>query len=294
MLTLKELIELKENFVNGRISYDRAKEIYCDNYEEGKKSWHTEDWKERRKEAIKNECQICGSNEALTIQHLSHPKKYHVHEREVTTEYAQLYRDSNPSVEQDEFFDHVRNNYEYKPLPLCPKCYSRHPNSRSRKKTKYLCRECGFEFEDPIYRTLEETIGFFYSGKDFPEIRGKRFISKDKYKNEMTLYKVMYWLQREKAKVKFADDIVKEAFLRYLNDNIKYLSFENTITACKKCAFSYDINNMELCPKCKKYYKGISYPSCINCLPEDRRKSALEKIEFGKSWYAMHKEMGID
>jgi anaerobic ribonucleoside-triphosphate reductase len=104
----------------------------------------------------------------------------------------------------------------------------------------------------------------------------------------------MYWLQREKANIKFSEDIAKEAFLRYLNDNIKYLSFEDTITACKKCAFNYDLNNMELCPKCKKYYKGVPYPTCINCLPENKRKAALEKIGFGKSWHTMHQELGID
>ena len=79
-----------------------------------------------------------------------------------------------------------------------------------------------------------------------------------------------------------------------LDENIKYLSFEDTMTTCKKCAFNYDLNRMELCPKCKEYYKGIHYPTCIQCLPEDRRKAALEKIEFGKAMRAMHEELGID
>jgi len=225
----------------------------------------------------------------MTVQ-----KKYHEYEREVTTEYARLFRDSNPFIEQHEFIDHVKKNYEYKPLPLCPKCHSRHPNIRTRKKPQYLCRGCRLEFDDPIYRTVEKAIELFYSGEDAPEIRGKRFKSKDKYKNEMTLYKVMYWLLREKAKIKFSDDIEKEAFLLYLNDNINYLSFEDAITACKKCAFNYDINNMELCPKCKKYYKGVPYQTCINCLPKEKHKAAKEKIESGKAWRAMHKELGID
>ena len=65
----------------------------------------------------------------------------------------------------------------------------------------------------------------------------------------------------------------------YLEDNIKYLSFEDTITACKKCAYNFDINNMELCPKCKEYYKSIKYPTCIQCLPEEKRKAVLDSIE---------------
>jgi len=294
MLNLKEIIELKESLVSGKISSDRAKEIYWDNYEEGKKSWHTEDWKERRKEIIKNECEICGSKETLTLQHLSHPKKYNDYEREVTRKYNVLFKESNDSVEQQEFIDHVKEKFDYIPAPLCPKCGSRYPSKRTRKKPRYLCKECRLEFDEPAYKTIEELIEKFYLNKDAAEIRSKCFVSKDKWKNNQTLSQIKYWLLREKAKNIFSDAVGKEAFLLYLNDNIKYLSFEDTITACKKCAFNYDLNNMELCPKCKKYYKGVIYPTCVNCLPEEKRKAALEKIGFGKSWHAMHQELGID
>ena len=103
-----------------------------------------------------------------------------------------------------------------------------------------------------------------------------------------------YWLQRECAKEQNSETIEKEAFLLYLNDDIKYLSFEDTITACKKCASSYDLHRMELCPKCKKNYKGIQYPTCIQCLPEDKRKAALESIAFGKELRDVERELGID
>jgi uncharacterized Zn ribbon protein len=188
----------------------------------------------------------------------------------------------------------VRKNFDYVPVPLCPKCNSRYPNKRMRKKPQYLCIECRLEFDEPIYKTIEELIGMFYLGEDVAEVRDKCFISKDKWENRQNLSNVKYWLQREKAKTKFSYEIGKEAFLLYLDDYIKYLSFEDTITACKKCAFMFDLNKMEICPKCKKYYKGISYPTCINCLPEDKRKAAMEKIEFGKEWHAMHKALGID
>lgn len=82
--------------------------------------------------------------------------------------------------------------------------------------------------------------------------------------------------------------------MRYLNANIKYLSFEDTITACKKCAANYDLYNMELCPNCKEFYKGIKFETCIPCLPEGKRKIALEKVEFGKDWREMERKLGID
>ena len=294
MLTLKELIELKEKLVKGDITLDRAKEIYWNDYKEGKRSWHTKDWKERRKEIIKDKCEICGSLEILTVQHLSRPKEYNAYVREMTSKYNRLFKDSNPSIEQQEFTDHVTKNYNYVPVPLCPKCNSRHPNLRTRKKPQYLCTECRLEFDEPIYKSAEELIGIFYVDEDVEEVRDKCFISKDKWGNKHNLSKVKYWLLREKAKTKFSDNIGKEAFLLYINDNIKYLSFEDTITTCKKCAFNFDKNKREICPKCKKYYKGVAYATCINCLPEDKRKAALEKIEFGKAFRAMEQELGID
>jgi len=294
MLTYKELIELREKLVKGEITQDLAKELYWKDYKEGKRAWHTKDWKERKNKIIKEKCEICGSSETLTLQHRSHPKKYNEYEREVSSKYTRLSIDSNTSVEQKEFIEHVRENYDYVPVPLCPKCNSRYPNKRMRKKPQYLCTECRLEFDEPIYKKVEELVEIFYLDEDVLEIHDKCFISKDKWKNQHNLLQVKYWLQRERTKTKFSDEIEKEAFLLFLDDNIKYLSFEDTITACKKCAFNFDINSMELCPKCKKYYKGVSYPTCINCLPEDKRKIAIEKIEFGKSWRAMEEKLGIN
>lgn len=294
MLTFKELTELKENLESGKLSIAQAQKIYWDNYEEGKKSWYTNDWQERRKEVIKTKCEICGSTETLTLQHLSHPKKYHEHKREVTKEYNWQYKETHASVERQELVVHVKENFDYDPSPLCPSCFSRNPNKRMRKKPVYLCTKCHHEFDEPAYKTVDELIDMFYIDKESADVKSKRFTSKDKYKNVQNLNNIQYWLLREKAKDKYGADIEKETFLRTLNDNIKYLSFQDTITACKKCAFNFDLNNMELCPKCKKYYKGVPYPTCINCLPEDKRKAALEKNEFGKAWQEMHKELGID
>jgi len=294
MLTYKELIELREKLSKEEITLDTAKEIYWKDYGEGKRAWHTKDWEKRRNKIIKDSCEICDSKETLTIQHLSHPKKYYDYLNEVKRKYAENITNTNTTIDKSVFNEYLLTNYNYFPVPLCPNCKNRYPNERMRKQPKYLCTECRLEFNEPIYKTVEELIEFFYSDEDTIEKHDKCFISKDKWMNKQNFLQINYWMQRKNIEVKSSNEIDKEAFFLFLDDNIKYLSLNETITICRKCAFNYDLNKMELCPKCKKYYKGIQYQSCIQCLPEDKRKIALEKIEFGKEWHEMHKELGID
>jgi hypothetical protein len=89
-------------------------------------------------------------------------------------------------------------------------------------------------------------------------------------------------------------EISKMAVLKVLDDNIRYLSFSETKTYCKACAFSEDINGMDMCPVCRKNYKGIQYKTCVDCLPEDKKIAIKEKIEFAKSMQKMHEALGID
>lgn len=289
-----ELVELRGRLANGEISLELAKELYWKDYKEGQRSWHTKDWKERRCNVLKEKCEICGSTDTLTIQHLSHPKKYSEVEIEVTRKHTQIFKEANSTVDKCEFREFIIKNYDYVPVPLCPNCGDNRPNKRVRKLPQYRCTECRHEFDKPIYKSVDELIATFYENEDALDVRDKCFISKDKWKNKHNLSNIKYWFQREMVKTKESEIIGKEAFLLYLDDTIKYLSFEDTVTACRKCASNYDLNNMELCPICREHYKGIQYPTCIQCLPEEKRKSALELIEFGKEWRAMHKELGID
>lgn len=294
MLTLQEQIDLRKKVSSDEISVSLAKEIYWKNLKPESRSWHTKDWKERRENLLKDKCEICNSIETLTIQHLFHPRKYNEYENEITRKYLNELGDSNAIIQKNEFLDYVIDCYEYFPTPLCPKCQNRKPNERITKQPKFLCTKCHFEFNETTFLSLEKLVDIFYENEDTIEIKDKCFVSKDKWKNQHNLKQIKYWLNRNRTKVDNSSKIEKEAFLLYLDDNIKYLSFEDTITTCKKCASNYDLNNLELCPNCRQFYKGIQYPTCIQCLPEDKRKSAFEKIEFGKSMYEMHKNLGID
>lgn len=293
MLTYNERIELRDKLANGEIGIEFAQAQYWKAFKEGQRSWHTKDWKERTPKFIKDKCQICNSNDTLTLQHLSHPRKYSEYLTEIRRAYAKDYINTNPDIDKSEFRNHILKDYDYVPTPLCPSCKSGNPDKRKRKLPQYRCTECRHEFDEAIYKSVDELISIFHENEDAIEVRDKCFISK-KWKNEHNLSNIRYWLQRERANTKDATTIEKEAFLLYLNDDIKYLSFEDTITACRKCAYKFDIKKMELCPKCKVDYKGIQYPTCIQCLPEEKRKAALESIEFGNEWREMHEELGID
>jgi len=292
----EETIELKEKLLKNEISLEKAKELYF--ADTGKKSWQTKDWKERRKKIIKDKCEICGNTEILTLQHRSHPKKYYEHEKEIELKYKDLYVNENDrenvNINQEEFLTYVENEFDYFPVALCPNCKSRNPNKRMRKTPQYLCTVCRHEFDQPVYKTVKELVTGFYNNSETLDVKDKCFVSKGKFKEKKSLYQIKYWLLRANSKDKYKGKIEMEAFMNYLDDNIKYLSFEDTITCCKRCAYKYDMKNMELCPVCKKYYKGIQYPTCVQCLPEDKRKTALEKIEFGKEWQARQKALGID
>lgn len=294
MLTYDELIELKDKLTNDEIGLEHAKEQCWNDFKEGQRSWHTKDWKERRSKFIKDKCEVCSSKESLTLQHLSHPRKYSEYLQEITRVYTKNYIDNNSEINKSIFRDYVLRNYEYMPIPLCANCMSKNPSERVRKIPKYRCVDCKHEFDNPIYRSASELISIFYEDQEAYEVRDRCFVSKDKYKNSHNLSHVKYWLQRQQAKNKDAEKIEKEAFLLYLNDSIQYLSFEDTITACKKCAFNFDINGMELCPECKQSYKGLQYPTCIQCLPEDKRKAVLGSIEFGNEMREIQKRLGID
>jgi hypothetical protein len=294
MLTLKELVELRDNLINDKIDITSAKNHYFKDFKEGQRSWHTKDWKKRRAEFIKDKCQICTSTDTLTLQHLSHPKKYAEYEIEVATLYARDYIQTNSNIDIVELSNYIQEKYDYLPIPLCPHCKSRNPNKRIRKVPQYLCTDCKLEFDDVVYLSVDELIEVFYKDDTAIEVRDKCFVTRDKWMNKHNFSNIIYWMKREEVKFQNTLAIQKEALLNCLNDNIKYLSFEETITACKKCAAYYDLYDMELCPKCKVYYKGMKYLSCIPCLPVEKRKSAMEKVDLGIQLRDMEKKFGID
>ncbi len=221
MLTYNELKQLRDKFANGEIGLKLAKAQCWVDFKEGQRSWYTKDWKERRFKFIKDKCEICSSKETLTLQHLSHPKKYSNLKTEITRAYTRDFIDTNPDIPKWQFSNHILENYDYLPIPLCPNCRCRNLNKRMRKAPQYLCTECRHEFDNTTYRTIDELVSTFYENEKVTEVRDKCFVSKDEWRNKHNLSNIRYWLQRQLAKNKKAETIEKDAFLLYLNDSIK-------------------------------------------------------------------------
>ena len=292
MLTLNELIELRGRLINNEIGIGFAKEQCWKDLKKGKRSWHTKDWKERRDKFLKEKCEVCSSTDTLTIQHNSHPKKYNEYLKEIKRTYTNKYRNNNNEIDKEIFKNYVLKEYDYVPKPLCPKNKFHTPRIRIRTKPKYKCKDCKYEFEEASFISALELISIFLKDEDAYEVRDRCF--EDKWGNKHNLSYVKIFFQKNIAINKDLESIEKKAFILYLEDNIKYLSFEDSITACKKCASSDDLYAMELCPKCNKDYKGIEYSTCIECLPKEQQIKAKEKIEFGKQMQEAHKKLGID
>jgi uncharacterized protein YchJ len=212
MLTYSELIDLREKLASGRIVLELAKVEYWNDSKEGQRSWYTEDWKQRRSKFIKEKCEICSSRETLTIQHLSHPKKYSEYLREITRRYAKDHIDTNPNISMSEFTEYVLKNHDYLPVSLCPSCNAKNPAERVRKMPKYRCPDCKQEFDEAIHKSVEELISIFYENKDAYEVVDKCFVSKDKWRNKNNLSSLKYWMQRERAKKKILKRLRKKHF----------------------------------------------------------------------------------
>ena len=295
MLTLDEIIAMRDRVIKGDLSIEQAKVLCWIDKKEGNRSWYTKDWKDRRAKMLNDHCEICGrDNDIMIMQHYSHPKKYTLYQTEIANEFTKKHLDSTPETTITDFTSHLLKEYEYHPIPLCPKCNARKPNKRIRKIPQFLCTDCGNEFEQTTNRSVSDMVSILYQNNEAPETRDKCFATKDEWSNNHSLLDVRYWFQRKKIEAANLDLIERKAFLLYLGDIIKYLSFVDTVTACKKCASYFDLYKLELCPICRLNYKGIDYPSCILCLPEGERKIVLEKIEFGRAMREIEKNLGID
>lgn len=103
MLTLDELINLKDRVEKGATPIEDGKILCWGDNKKGKRSWHTKDWKDRRSIMLKDHCEKCKSEDSQVIQHLSHPGKYTELRTAIANEYTKVHLDSMPEIDITEF-----------------------------------------------------------------------------------------------------------------------------------------------------------------------------------------------
>ena len=64
---------------------------------------------------------------------------------------------------------------------------------------------------------------------------------------------------------RFGPMVGREAVLESIEESRRYLSFADTATFCKKCAFAWDCKGLRLCTMCRSRWHSIIYPCCSTC-----------------------------
>jgi predicted Zn-ribbon and HTH transcriptional regulator len=165
---------------------------------------------------------------------------------------------------------------------------------RRNATIKDKCEQCGSTknltlqhfSHPPKYQEIEKLVFQKFYKKDCGEISKNindndiaEYIKSHPNKDGIEIVN-MPEIVASKVRNKYLNDIERITMLNYLDFNIDYLSFKDTKTFCKVCAFNWDKNKMNICPKCKKNYKSFRFETCKSCytdnLPDGEKKEQLK------------------
>ena len=213
-ITLSDIKRLLNDLKSGEVDERFVKEFLA---KKQWRPWTTKEWKIKRDTIIRENCETCGSNTDLVLQHTVQPRKINsvlydlVGER---FEKFKLYVEQNKDTIELSFHENVQK------VPVCPKCNSSRVHLRSRGKNKgtYVCNKtrdkiiCQHKFVTP---------NFGYDEVD---------IKKAEKSREATLRDE--FCERE--------GLLRIAVEKTLEEIIVYLNFDHTKTLCNKCAYLED------------------------------------------------------
>jgi ribosomal protein L37AE/L43A len=225
------------------------------------KPWHKKEWREMRDQRIGDRCEQCDSTDGpFVLQHFEH-------------DYSEL-PSKNPVVWE------LMREYDKVPprptvqRPACPQCNRRALSERKKLKPKWRCIGCHHEFDEPII--VETTIN--NRTEKAAWVKWKKEILFPARDNFLVTH----------------HDIVEQRYGTVLSaykkerqtSDAKYMSGEETATFCKKCAFLWDMKEMQLCSKCRKQYHPFKFQTCYDCLPEIKK----EETRQAQKWVREHEE----
>lgn len=231
--TISKIIkDLSSDRIDYKVAYSTLKSL--------PKPWTTREWKNKRSNIIKNECEVCNSKDGpFILQHTKHPQEF----SKLYDEIAQMelissipdYRKVHSKNIQEAINYEIENNFEMR--DSCPECKVVNIRTRKTMTPKHVCVN-NHSFELPLtlkyYRKSQTTNPEIVRQKGLeilPEIIAYKMRRKFSEENDLT--------------------IGKKALLISLFESLEYWSFDNTKTACKKCSFLED--------EYKIYTKNIPY-----------------------------------
>ena len=212
--------KIYKEYHEGKISQEEAWE----KLKKLPKPWTTKEWKERRKEVIKESCEYCGSDSDLVIQH-------------------------PPIKDKSKLVRHVAEEYLISQLDKKKlKVYAKELAAELKKKSKeaYLCPKCqrSMQLTDKWTKYRCPASKVKYDVKDVPATRAVLIVNKlepidgqyarDTFRKRLERRKARELLWEQKDDVSRL--VLEISFFMYED----YLSLENTKTLCKKCAYIED------------------------------------------------------
>jgi hypothetical protein len=228
-------LELKQRLLANEISWQDALAIITSS---STPPWKTKEWQVKRDALIANHCKQCGTTEPpLVLQHIWQPKPI-----------AQLFQEmrSNHPAEWDNWKDKHPLTIDLSAIPsdtnACPKCFS--PTIRLRKKAKdwkCVAQEAGV-FCEHVFETPA------------------RVVSQATIKN----LRIAAW-RKSQEDFDTTHDIGRRVVIAAIDQHMRYLSMQDTITLCKRCAFVADQTKMVLCRICKANYHSVLHDRCSKC-----------------------------
>ena len=217
-MTDYEIISLE--FFSGKISFKETMEQIV----KLPRPWTTKEWQVKRELILKPNCENCGTTKDLQIQHLKHPKRFIEIQRIVIED---LLQEAYNAIQfTSKYFLEYLSSF-IKSENSCPNCFLKATKSSKCPKCKQqISKDLIVKYyKIPSFKNLSvnedldekrlDTIKRFYKEKRRAELR-----------NELWLNKKIY--------------IRKLAFKYHYLENIRYLSFVDTKTACKKCSAQED------------------------------------------------------
>lgn len=202
------------------------------------KPWQLVDWKKKRDLKIKDYCEQCGDKEGpFVLQHTWHPPNHLFLYKEIQRQFInekfqggkELVSNLPTGLQQDKYL-----------VNCCPECGHGSLTKRKTIKPVYRCIKCGFLFDEP-----EKKPNLYIKEIRQIMLNYKKDLSKN-YRSE-----------------------IKKRYEEKRNELYeRYMSCDDTVTFCKKCAYLYDVKGLKLCERCKKRYHNKRYEFCFICYKE--------------------------